>query len=177
MRGKKISEEDKHKVIASYCVTGSFSETARVLKMPITTVKDIIDKNRGNEEFENLRNETKKMFTDKATAIINKGLEILDKRLTTALDKQDALDELIHQIENSDEEEISYKTKISAINLIQESQIQKIKDISTMIGTLYDKRALAQGDSTQNIDFATNLDIDKLMSVAGYFKKEENNDE
>ena len=177
MRGKKTSEEEVYKVIASYCTTGSYSETARALKMPTTTVKDIVDENIDSKEFEKLRNETKQMFTDKATAIIDKGLAILDKRLTTALEKQDALDRLIDEIESTDEEEISYKHKMSAINLIQEAQIQRIKDISTMIGTLYDKRALAQGESTQNLGFTANSDeLAKLMSIAGYKKEEDTDD-
>ena len=43
--------------------------------------------------------------------------------------------------------------------------------LTTAIGTLYDKRALSRGETTQNIDFATNFDLDKLINIAGYQKK------
>ena len=48
-----------------------------------------------------------------------------------------------------------------------------LNHLTTAIGTLYDKRALSRGDSTQNIDFATNFDIDKLVDIAGYIKKDD----
>ena len=43
--------------------------------------------------------------------------------------------------------------------------------LTTAIGTLYDKRALSRGEMTQNLGFATNLDLDKLVDIAGYTKK------
>lgn len=48
-----------------------------------------------------------------------------------------------------------------------------INHITTAIGTLYDKRALSKGESTQNIGFSSNdISIDKLASISG-FKKDE----
>lgn len=44
--------------------------------------------------------------------------------------------------------------------------------LSTVIGTMYDKRALAKGEMTQNVGFATNFDVGKLAEIAG-FKKDE----
>jgi hypothetical protein len=52
-------------------------------------------------------------------------------------------------------------------------QVQNIKDLTTAIATLYDKRALNQGDSTQNIDFATNFNLDKIIDIAGYTKRDD----
>ena len=48
-----------------------------------------------------------------------------------------------------------------------------INHLTTAIGTLYDKRALAKGEMTQNVGFATNFDLDKLVDIAGYTKKDE----
>ena len=45
--------------------------------------------------------------------------------------------------------------------------------LTTAIGTLYDKRALSRGDMTQNVGFATNFDLDKLVDIAGYTKKDD----
>ena len=149
-RGKKTSPEVIYQVMESWATTQNYSETARALGMAVTTVEKIVKTNKDKPEFVKLCDEKKKGFADKATAIIDKGLKLIDMRLSTALDKQYELDRLIDEISNSDEEEISYKQKVSAISLIQEAQIQKIKDISTMIGTLYDKRALAKGESTNN---------------------------
>ena len=46
--------------------------------------------------------------------------------------------------------------------------------LSTVIGTMYDKRALAKGEMTQNVNFATNFDLDKIIDIAGYTKKDGN---
>ncbi len=173
MRGKKASPETVYKVLASYATTHNYSETARNLGMAMTTVEKIVKENKDNPEFVKLCDETKKSFAEKATSIIDKGLELINRRLSVALDKQAELETLIEEIDATSTEEMSYQAKINAINLIRETQIQKIKDISTTVGTLYDKRALAQGDSTQNINFATNSEtFDKLASLSGYEKVE-----
>ena len=45
--------------------------------------------------------------------------------------------------------------------------------LTTAIGTLYDKRALSRGEMTQNVGFATNLDINKLAEISGFAKKDD----
>lgn len=49
-----------------------------------------------------------------------------------------------------------------------------LNHLTTAMGTLYDKRALSQGDLTQNVGFATNFDLDKLLDISGYTKKDDN---
>ena len=149
-KGKQTPPETIYKVMTSWAVTNNYSETARALGLAESTVRKIVADNKDKEEFARLCDEKKKDFADKATEIIDKGLELINRRLSVALDKQAELDKLIDEIDSADEEEISYKQKMRAISLIEEAQIQKIKDISTMIGTLYDKRALAKGESTNN---------------------------
>ena len=46
-----------------------------------------------------------------------------------------------------------------------------LNHLTTAMGTLYDKRALSKGEMTQNVGFATNFDLDKLVDIAGYTKK------
>lgn len=177
MRGKKTSPEDVYKVMTAWAIHRNNMEVSRLTGVPEPTVRKIVDDNKDKEEFAKLCEEKRDEFSEKASRIIDKGLKILDKRLTTALEKQDALDKLIDEIESTDEDEISHKQKMSAISLIQEAQIQRIKDISTMIGTLYDKRALARGESTQNLGFTANSEeLAKLMSIAGYKKEGNAND-
>jgi DNA-binding transcriptional MerR regulator len=145
-------------------------ETSRELGVPLTTVKEIVDKNKNAEEFEELRTQTEKAFAQKTTEIIEKGLILLNKRLNRAIEHEDDLDELIEEIWDIDDDEMSYKEKDKLVNKIKTLQLQNIKDITTAIGTLYDKRALSRGDMTQNIGFATNLDINKLAEISGFKK-------
>ena len=47
-----------------------------------------------------------------------------------------------------------------------------LNHLTTAMGTLYDKRALSKGEMTQNVGFATNFDLEKLVDIAGYTKKD-----
>ena len=176
MRGRKTSPEQIHKVMALWFTNYNMRETARVLNMPLTTVKDIVDKYKNAEEFEEFRTQKQKEFSAKATEVIEKGLQLLNRRLDRAIETEEELDDLIDEVYFTDKEDMSYTEKSAIINKIKGMQIQNIKDITTAIATLYDKRALNQGDSTQNIDFATNFDIGKLLDISGYAKKEDDED-
>ena len=48
-----------------------------------------------------------------------------------------------------------------------------LNHLTTAMGTLYDKRALSNGEMTQNVGFATNLSLEKLAEISGYGKKED----
>ena len=137
MRGKKTSPEVIYKVMTSWATTDNYSETARELNLPMTTVEKIVKENRDNPEFVNLCDEKKKDFSEKASRIIDKALARLERII--------------------DDEEESIP----------------VNQLTTAIGTLYDKRALSRGESTQNLGFTANSDeLAKLMSIAGYRRKE-----
>lgn len=113
-RGKKTNPETIYKIMASYAMTNNAEETAKLLKLPRSTVMNIIKKNKDKKEFVELGHKKKNEFADKASIIIDKAL---------------------HRLENSiDNEDVPIP----------------INHLTTVIGTLYDKRALAQGESTEN---------------------------
>ena len=170
-RGKKTSPEMIYKVMTSYAITNNYNETARNLGMAVATVKNIVDDNKNTEEFERLRIEKKDEFAEKASEIIDKGLLLLNRRLNRAIEEEETLDDLIEEIEIMDNSEMSYQQKVATINKIKSMQVHNLKEITTAIGTLYDKRALSKGEMTQNLGFATNFDLDKLVDIAGYVKK------
>lgn len=124
-KGKKTDNETIYKIMISVFSTGNFSETSRQLDIPVGTVEDIYKRNIDKEEFIKLRKEKTEEFAEKATRLIDKALNRLEKVL-------------------DDEEE-----KIPVNNL------------STVIGTLYDKRNLAEGKATVNTDI--NIKMDKKV--------------
>lgn len=172
-RGKKTAPEDIYRVMTSYAITNSYNQTAKDLGMPYATVKDIVKANQDADEFIKLRQQKKDEFADKASAIIDKGLYLLDKRLNRAIEEEDTLDDLIEEIWAMDDSEMSQQTKTATVNKIKQMQLHNLKDITTAIGTLYDKRALSRGEMTQNVGFATNLSLDKLAEISGYGKKDD----
>ena len=50
-------------------------------------------------------------------------------------------------------------------------KIIPVNHLTTVIGTLFDKRALAQGQPTQNVGIIGDDDIAKLAEIAGYEKR------
>ena len=57
--------------------------------------------------------------------------------------------------------------------LSDEEEHIPINQLAIAFGTTFDKRALAKGEMTQNVGFATNFDLEKLVDIAGYTKKED----
>ena len=121
-RGQKTDTETIYKIMISMFSTGNFNETSRQLNIPVNTVKNIYDNNIEKEEFVKLRTKKEDEFVEKASRIIDKALN----RLERSLDDKDE--------------------KIPVNNL------------STVIGTLYDKKALAKGDPTANTDIHIKMD-------------------
>jgi hypothetical protein len=173
-RGKKATPETIYKVMISWIYTRNYNETARNLGMAVSSVRDIVEDNKDNDEFAKLRIQKEDEFADKATEIIDKGLVLLKRRMDRAIEEEETLDDLIDEIDSMPDDEMSYQKKTATINKIKSMQLHNLKDITTAIGTLYDKRALSRGETTQNIDFATNSEtLGKLFEIAGYQKKDD----
>jgi hypothetical protein len=156
----KHSDEIKQQAIVIFATTQNLSETARALNLPKATVKTWIDKKEVKAQIEQIQTEKRQDFAEKATAIIDKGLELLDRRLSTALDKQQELEKMFDVVAN--DEDLTDKQKQSLISTIRTLELQKLGEITTAVGTLFDKRALARGESTSNTNLALS-DADKLM--------------
>ena len=136
-RGKKTDYKTIYKVMTSWFATHNYEEVARQLKMPPTTVKEIVKANKDKDEFVELRRQKQDEFADKASVLIDKILERINNEIDDC------------------EKDIP------------------LNHLTTAMGTLYDKRALSQGDLTQNVGFATNFDLDKLLDISGYTKKDD----
>lgn len=172
-RGKKTPPEVIYQIMTSWTVTNNYKETARELDLPYMTVKSIVDKNKDKPEFVKLRNEKMSEFSTRASEIIQKGLTLLNRRLDRALASEEDLDLLIDEIYATDKEELSQDEKNRLVNKIRTLQVQNMKDITTAIGTLYDKKALADGKPTERTEIVGGDKLSKLAELAGYAKRED----
>ena len=120
--GQKTDTETIYKIMISMFSTGNFNETSRQLDIPVNTVKNIYDNNIEKEEFVKLRTKKEDEFVEKASRIIDKALNRLERSLD---DKNEKI---------------------------------PVNNLSTVIGTLYDKKALAKGDPTANTDIHIKMD-------------------
>lgn len=157
-RGKKTDNETIYKIMISMFTTNNLNETARLLKMPVNTVKGIYDRNIKKDEFVKLRTEKADEFVDNATRIINKASKLLERRLDTALKNQEELEALIEQVWDMDSSHFSERKKRAIVNRIGKMQLNSLSEITTAIGTMYDKRNLAEGKATTTTDINIKMD-------------------
>lgn len=152
-RGVKTDEQTKQKIYTSYSLTNSYNATAKELGISDTTVKTIIENNK--EEFGKVKEQKKEEFSTRANKIIDKALVLLNRRYDTALENQDAIEELINQVMSAPESttedgHITRKEKIDIAKRLSRLELNSLSEITTSMGTLYDKMRLDKGESTTN---------------------------
>ncbi|MDV3426945.1 MAG: hypothetical protein LIR50_07130 [Bacillota bacterium] len=160
-RGEKIDNKKIAEVITSYALTNNYNATARQCNVAANTVKNIINKQKKEnpEEYAKVCEEKKELFQDKANKIIDKQLELLDRRVNTALDNEDTLDEIIAMVWEQDKKELNETQKKTIVNKIYKMQLNSLSEITTSMGTLYDKMRLANGESTNNDKYEIEIKV------------------
>lgn len=156
-----IRARQKEKAIALYSAGFSQAEISKNLGMPKSTICELLKKYRQenpNTEIEAIRTQKKNEFVSQAWGILEESMDLLRGRISMALEHEAEIDDLIGEIyADGDIKEAEKKSLVSKLRMLQ---TQNIKDISTVIGTLYDKQALAQGESTQNFGgFDVNIKV------------------
>lgn len=158
-QGQKTDNETLYKIMLCWYITRNYSEVERRLGINRKTVKELVEKHRDDEEFTKLFQQKKEEFVETADRIINKATMLLEKRLDTALEKQDELEDLIYDVYNADKEEISPQEKKSVVSNLRKLQVNGLSEITTAIGTLYDKKALAQNGEVGSETPVININI------------------
>lgn len=150
-RGQKYGDEKREKALAYRALGKSISETARLLEIPRSTVsgwfheeKDEADEM--EEVLEQMRLRHKKQFVRSAWETIEKAQELLDRRVTRALERDAEFDKLAAVIRDED---VLPEVRKAAVARLSELRCENISKLATVIGTLYDKQALAMREETE----------------------------
>lgn len=108
-----------------------------------------------------LRQKKKEQFVDDAWRMIGKAQSLLERRLTRALEQEDALDALMAKFEKigdqgeggslSDKELRAMYARFSALKL------EDTRALSSVLGTLFDKQALASKEPTTIVEGAVEV--------------------
>lgn len=121
-RGKKTSPQMVSKILKSYAKTQNYSETARELELSVGTIFKIV-----NDNKDKIRNHEKPLnFEEKASELIDMGLEFLNMRFKRALDTEKAI-------------------RNGSIEPDEIKNLPKLSEITSAIGALYDKRGRLKG--------------------------------
>ena len=160
-RGSKIDNKKIAEIVASYALTNNYSKTARATGVCANSVKNIIEKqkNENTEEYEKVCEEKKELFSSRANRIINKSLDLIEERIDTAKKNQDELEEIIQMVWEQDKKDLNETQKKAIVNKIAKMQLNSLSELTTAMGTLYDKMRLANGESTENNKFEVNIKV------------------
>ena len=138
------------KILSIYVTNYSYNQTAKYFNMHRNSVMQVVTNPKNKELLEQISLEKRKHFSKDVAKIINKGITLIERRYDTALENQDELEKMIEDIEQNQDEEISYKDKLEAIKKLSKMQLNSLSEITTSIGTLYDKARLEDGETTEN---------------------------
>lgn len=145
-QGKKYGEAIRERAIAMVMSGKTISDTAREMKLAYTTVYAWIKTLQEEPNFEELREIKRQQFITNAWNCVMKAQNLLQRKLDRATDEEAAIDTLI-EIVNSDAELDGIERR-SLINKLSAIRLDDAGKLATVIGTMYDKQALASNQPT-----------------------------
>lgn len=172
-RGVKTPKPKEYDIMVSYAITNSYNATAKQFNVSDTTVKDIIERN--YDDFKKIQEEKKEDFLSRSNRIIDKMTNLLDRRVTRALDKEDEIDKTIDFIWDIDEnaedkdEKMTYKEKVALVKQLGRISLNSMNEITTSMGTVFDKTRILQGGTEGNetpsvtVNIVDNSNLEKAM--------------
>lgn len=153
-QGKKTRYTDEHRetALALYAVNGNIPYVSEQLQIAESTVRDWIRKSNQTENpIAEIRVKKKAEFAEKCWEPITTGVELINRQMETFRDKQGELERILELIEDISEDDIPYKKKLQIIKNVEKLARPDMRELTTAIGTLYDKQALAKGEKTVDI--------------------------
>ncbi len=156
-RGVKIDNKKRAEIVTSYALTNSYNRTAKEVGVSANSVKNIIlkEKSENYEEYAKVCKQKKEMFSEQANTIINKALTLLNRRFDTALNNQTELENLINLVLNDtggEEDKLTRKEKLDIARKLSKIELNSLSEITTSLGTLYDKIQIEKGNVGSNND-------------------------
>lgn len=148
---QKYTDDIKEKARALLSVGGGTSYVARQLNIPEATVrlwKKTFDATSpaDGDGLEELRRKNKEQFIKDAWQDIKLAGEIIHKRLYRAAKDEERIDKLMMAV--AIDSELGPKQKKEIMSKLLDLKISDVGKISTVLGVLYDKQALACKDAT-----------------------------
>jgi hypothetical protein len=99
-----------------------------------------------------LRKQNKEKFINDAWGLIDKAKAILERRLDRAITSEDEIDALVDEITKLDHKTLTDMQRKSLYMRISAIKVESLKEIAVVLGTLYDKQALANKEATTIVE-------------------------
>lgn len=172
MQGKGFGDNVKEKVLAELASGNSVSDLARkyhIAKSTISGWKKELH-NPGNEQklnkFEQLRTKKKQEFIEDAWDNISMGNKLIQRRFKRALENEDKLDDLLKEIMSLSYTDLTTDQRKSLASKLSAIKVEDVSKITTAIGTLYDKQAVANNEPTAKTDHNVTIE-DFVKDIQG----------
>lgn len=154
-----LSDEKRETVKALLATGAAKNDVAKKCKISWSTVDSISKED--PDGIANLREHKRSQFIDRLWSSMDEALKLADKRIALAIDANQKLDTLSDMVSDSD---MDFKQKQELQKAIESISSVPLGQISTFIGTIYDKHALMTGGKTQDIGLTYE---DQLKKVIG----------
>ena len=154
---KQHSEELKEKILAEIATGVPMTQLSKKYKIPVSTMGTWKTNARTkSDEFENLRKENKEKFVNKAWKLINDAMEVTEKRVTRCKNFEENVDIVANAIKKNSDKickdlQIGYFDLLNLVKELMQLKNIKVGELSSLIGTMYDKQALASDEPTENV--------------------------
>ena len=156
-KNRKKPEELRERAIQLYAVTGSISAVARELGLAKSTLHRWLRADEAAPIVEQVRTEKKREFAKEAGEVLRKSLRLLDRRITTALEHERELEAILQAVQ--EDGELRAPEKEALVRKLRALEVQRLGELATAMGVLYDKRALAQGEATASGQFEVRIEV------------------
>ncbi|HRF69869.1 MAG TPA: helix-turn-helix domain-containing protein [Candidatus Pelethenecus sp.] len=169
-QGKKYNDDVKEKAFALLACNNNTQAVAEELGIPYTTVKTWEKKwinngahkqeetpekpitKHGEDNLVELRNKKKEEFVENAWELIGKVRTLLERRLDRAILSENIIDEIVEEITKLDSKQLTDSQRKALYSKISAIKIENVKELATVLGTLYDKQALANKEATAIVE-------------------------
>jgi len=178
-QGKKYNDDLKERAFALLAVNNSVSYVANELGLPYSTVKtwekkflaqsaelerrekeqgevgpqtDEVTKPNEDLDLARLRKKKKEEFVEDSWRLVSKTATLIERRLDRAIGSEDVIDELLDEILSLDHKELTDAQRKSLYAKISAIKIENVRELAVVLGTLYDKQALANKEPTTIVD-------------------------
>lgn len=153
MQGSKYGDEIKEKAYALFMTGNNVSFVSKQLDIPYSTAKGWkYDLEKKDDKFTKLRDKKKEEFVEGSWKIINLAKTLLERRLARAISSEDELDELVAEITELDYKELTDSQRKGLFAKVAAIKVEDVGKIATVLGTLYDKQALANKEATAVVE-------------------------
>lgn len=159
-----LSDEKREQVKALLATGMAKDKVAKTLKISWDTVNRISQEE--PDRIEEFRDIKRTEFINRLWNSMDEALKLADKRISLAIDANNKLDEISEAVGDA---EIDPKKAIELQRALETISSVPLGQISTFIGTIYDKHALMTGGKTGQVGVSggldnTNTDVTNMTS-------------